>query len=460
MPNQSVTTVITSTPLFGPDIYATGTYTAVYSAAGVLISVTGNIFVEDPTTHAFTDFTVDSSVATSGTQYTATFTSVSGPITSLQLVWNTETAKTYTGTNSASPPASYVTESGVKETLSASHTGVLENFPCFCAGTLIRTPDGDVAVETLAEGQLVVTASGEAKPIRWIGQRTVNVRHHADPALVRPIRIAIGALGEGMPTRDLMVSPDHAMLVDGALIPARLLVNHRSVTEATEAKVVTYFHVELDRHDIIIAEGAPAESFLDTGNREAFATTPVTMIGADFSVAQRLRMPHDGACMPLVTDPAAVFPIWQRIADRAGLEVCEGGKAVPGHAEIRLMVGSRLLRPVVIEGEQLIFALPRNTSEVRLVSGAVQPNKARPWLDDRRELGVAVKAIIADHAAVALDSPALTTGWWDIERAGSIAFRWTRGEGAFALPKGTKLLTVRLYDVMPMAEETVFAKAA
>jgi hypothetical protein len=459
MSNTLVTTVITSTPIFGSVIYATGEYTATYTPAGVLVSVTGNIEVEDPVTHAFTDFTVDSSVSTNGSQYVADFTSATGAITNLQLVWNTETPSTYTGTSS--PPLSYVTESGTTDTMSAAHTGTLLNFvACYCAGTRIRTPDGDVAVGSLVAGQMVVTASGEVKPIRWIGKRVINVRQHADPAMVRPIRIAAGALAEGMPKRDLLVSPDHAMLVDGALIPARLLVNHRSVTEMMETKTVTYFHVELDRHDIIIANGAPAESYLDTGNRDVFTDATDSAADVDFSVGERLRATAVGMCMTLVTDPEAVFPIWQRIADRAGLEVYESIETTGDNGGIRLIAGSRTLRPVVAEGDRVIFALPHDATDVRLVSFAAQPNKARPWLDDRRELGVAVKAISADHTAVALDGPALTTGWWDVEHAGTTAFRWTSGDAVFALPKGTKLLTVRLHAVMPEDDQVVFARAA
>jgi hypothetical protein len=461
MSDTSVTTIISSTPIFGSDIYATGEYVSVYSASGVLVSVTGNIEVEDPTTGAYTDFTADSSVATNGTEYTAAFTAPGGAFTALQLVWNTETPSTYAATDPLVEPSSYLTQAATgSELLNSANTGTLANFPCYCAGTLIRTPDGDVAVEFLAEGQLVVTASGEATPVRWIGRRTVNVRRHPDPAMVRPIRIAAGALSENMPARDLLVSPDHAMLVDGALIPARLLVNHRSVTEVIGVRTVTYFHVELDRHDIIIANGAPAESFLDTGNRRALADAPVTAVEVDLSAGPRSRTTAEGVCMPLVTDPETVFPIWQRIAERAGLAVREVAEAVADHGSIRLMVGTRALRPVVVEGDSLIFPLPRDTRAVRLVSASAQPSKSRPWLDDRRSLGLAVKAISADHSAVALDGPALTTGWWDVEHAGTSFFRWTSGDAAFALPEGTKLLTVRLHAVMAVADQAVFARAA
>ncbi len=311
--------------------------------------------------------------------------------------------------------------------------GGIELVTCFAAGVRILTPAGEVAVESLAIGQSVMTASGEAKPIRWLGHRTIDLTRHSRPESVRPIRIAAGALAEGLPVRDLLVSPDHGMLVDGALIPARMLINHRSITEETGAASVTYFHVELDKHDIIFAEGAPSESYLDTGNRNVFDNAAVTVINPDLSVAQRLRMPAHGACMPLVTDSANVLPVWQRLAERAGTtaDEVEAGLSPVGNGDIRLVVGSRTVRPVVEEADEVIFALPRDASQVRLVSAAARPNRTRPWLNDRRSLSFAVTDVFADQTAIPLDS-----------------FRWSDGDAVIAVPSGTKLLRIRLHARM------------
>ncbi len=139
---------------------------------------------------------------------------------------------------------------------------------CFCRGTLIRTARGEVAVEALVIGDLVVTVSGTLQPVRWIGRRAYHARflRHA----VRPVRIAAGALGGGVPSRDLRVSPCHAMLIDGLLIPAAQLVNGRSVTVDTACDGVEYFHVELPQHDALWAEGAASESFIDDDSRTLF----------------------------------------------------------------------------------------------------------------------------------------------------------------------------------------------
>jgi hypothetical protein len=151
------------------------------------------------------------------------------------------------------------------DTTGASGTVTLasSNAPCFLAGTLIATPEGERAVETLAAGDLVLTAAGHAVPVRWIGF-TVISGLFADHGRLGPIRIAAGALGENLPARDLLVSPGHALFLDGALVNAAALVNGTTIRrEQMGVADVTYYHVELDTHTLILAEGAPTESFLD-----------------------------------------------------------------------------------------------------------------------------------------------------------------------------------------------------
>ena len=154
---------------------------------------------------------------------------------------------------------------------------------CFASGTRIRTERGDVAVEALRIGYRVVTSSGRLREVRWLGHRTLESRKHPHPAAVMPIRIAAHAFGKNRPARDLDVSPGHAICVDvggEVLIPAAALVNGTSIRQVS-CDAVTYWHVELESHDILLAEGLPAESYLEMGNRGFFKEADVVSLGAE-----------------------------------------------------------------------------------------------------------------------------------------------------------------------------------
>ena len=143
--------------------------------------------------------------------------------------------------------------------------------PCFVGGTHIGTPLGEVPVETLSVGQPVLTLSGAAQPVKWVGRRAYAAHFVGARAANYPVRIRQGALGGGLPHRDLFVSDNHALFLDGSLVEAGLVVNGRSIEHLrTWSGPIEYFHVELERHDVIFAEGAPAETYLDCGNRFAF----------------------------------------------------------------------------------------------------------------------------------------------------------------------------------------------
>jgi hypothetical protein len=146
---------------------------------------------------------------------------------------------------------------------------------CFASGTRILTTRGEVAVEDLQVGDCAVTASGDRRAVIWTGHRRLG----AEPVLPvdqAPIRIRAGAFGHGLPTRDLFLSPGHPVLVGadaeargGVLVPVMHLVNGTTIARTSTASV-TYWHVELDTHDILLAEGLAAESFLDFGCRPFF----------------------------------------------------------------------------------------------------------------------------------------------------------------------------------------------
>ncbi|MEL6583794.1 MAG: Hint domain-containing protein [Pseudomonadota bacterium] len=144
--------------------------------------------------------------------------------------------------------------------------------PCFARGTELMTPTGPVAVEDLKVDDLIITQDNGVQPIRWIGSVTVGTRSKRGLRRKAPIRIAAGALGPGIPKRDVLVSPQHRMLVGNAttrlmfeqsevLVPAKYLVNGNSIQVADDLKEVEYFHLLFDQHEVVFAEGAPSESF-------------------------------------------------------------------------------------------------------------------------------------------------------------------------------------------------------
>ena len=158
-------------------------------------------------------------------------------------------------------------------------TDITENtVPCYCRGTLIQTAYGEKCVENLAISDLVITQAGVARPIKWIGRRSYGGRFVIGRKDILPVCIKAGALDTDVPRRDLWVSPLHAMYFDcckdahphGALIEAKDLVNGVSIVQAERVERVEYFHIELDSHDVIVAEGALSETFIDDGSRGMF----------------------------------------------------------------------------------------------------------------------------------------------------------------------------------------------
>jgi len=195
--------------------------------------------------------------------------------------------------------------------------------PCYCRGTLILTDQGEVPVEELDIGDRVTTMSGARRPIKWVGRRSYSGRFALGQTQILPIRIGASAIAENVPRRDLWISPHHAMYLEGVLIEAKDLLNGITIVQAERVEKVEYFHIELDSHDVIIAEGAFSESFIDDDSRGMFHNAPEYGALYPDAVCEPARY-----CAPRCADGYEVDLVRQRLAARAGLRSQNDGPRI------------------------------------------------------------------------------------------------------------------------------------
>jgi hypothetical protein len=280
-----------------------------------------------------------------------------------------------------------------------------------------------------------------------------------DAHLHAPVVIEAAAIARGKPARDLWVTPDHAIFVGGRLIPAKLLVNGATIRQVNRAEY-SYYHLELDQHSLLLAEGLEAESYLDIeASRQRFDNHSVTDMALDLSVTELTEQVYaERGCHPLTLRPDAVKPVWDAVAARAATlaevanETLTETTADPG---LHLLAGGVAVRPSRVEGSRYLFLVPANVASVTIASRHTAPWASKPWIDDRRELGVAITAItvMSDSgiADIPLAATAASSGWYAIERGGDgVTWCWTNGAAALPLPasSGSRWLEVVLHGTM------------
>ena len=289
---------------------------------------------------------------------------------------------------------------------------------CFVKGTLILTERGEERVETLNVGDQIVTISGRIEPVVWIGTGRVLAtrarRNAATPVIVRK-----GALAPNVPHHDLHVTKGHALYFDGALIPVEFLVNHRSILWDDHAAEIEIYHVELKTHDVLLANGAQAESYRDDGNRWLFQNGN-TGWGS----------PPREACAPVLTGGPVVDAVWRRLLERSGPRP---GMPLTLDPDIHLRVDGVRLDAVSRKGAAHIFQLPGRPLAAHFISRAAAPAELG-IMRDPRVLGVAISRLVLRKGArfriVDAADPRLADGFHGFEPDGGL--RWT--SGAAALP--------------------------
>jgi hypothetical protein len=200
-----------------------------------------------------------------------------------------------------------ITDPATSQTMDA-----IELVVCFASGSRIRTAKGEVPVENLRVGDLAVTAAGEARPIVWIGHRRITNLTSEQ----HPVRVLAGAFGDGLPARDLRLSPGHAVCVDvmdEVFVPIDHLINGQTIFREDVAEE-TYWHVELESHDVLLADGLPCESYMDAGNRAFFGRAYGRLAKID---PDRVAESLTRYARPFVNDGPIVAAIRERLAARA-----------------------------------------------------------------------------------------------------------------------------------------------
>ena len=258
-------------------------------------------------------------------------------------------------------------------------------------------------------------------PVPGLAPRPLDGPRHPRPRDVLPIRVCAHAFGPGRPARDLRLSPDHAVYCEGALIPVRYLVNGGTIRQEPAA-AITYYHVELPAHDVILAERLPCESYLDTGNRAAFANSgDAIMLHPDFA----LKVWDTEACAELVLKGPRLTAVKRHLLQRA--EALR--YRMTNDPDLAVVADGQVLKPE-ISGSTWRVRLPAVAPRsVRLVSRTWVPAHTRVGEEDTRSLGVALANLCLDGRPLALDDPRLSSGWLAMEPK----WRWTDGDAGLAL---------------------------
>ncbi|NHN92839.1 Hint domain-containing protein [Acetobacter sicerae] len=295
---------------------------------------------------------------------------------------------------------------GTVELSSAANGGLDVELTCFLAGALIQMADGtEKRVETIKQTDQVMafTRSGEeSRSVIWAGRMRHTVKTDLpDDSAGWPVRIVAGALGEGVPHSDFLVTPEHCLLIEDHFVPVRMLVNGRTIRYDRTLPVYDYYHIETDSHSVIRASGALTESFLDTGHKRTF-----TQDGRLVTIGSRVLDWQTDAAAPLNTDRCFVEPHYRAIESRAiqlGVPVKEKIAQITHDPDLKIVLpsGEEVRSRSGLGTDTVFFALPAGAHDIRIVSRAARPaDTIGPFLDDRRHLGVCVGEITYYQAGI------------------------------------------------------------
>ncbi|WP_244877689.1 Hint domain-containing protein [Acetobacter cibinongensis] len=328
---------------------------------------------------------------------------------------------------------------------------------CFLSGSMISTPSGEVAVEDLLIGDHVTTWDWQqqrkvVKSVVWTGRKHMEVKTDlADVDAGYPVRVKAGAIADGVPYKDLLITPEHSLFFEDKFVPVRMLVNGRSIFYDRSITSYDYFHIEVEEHAVIRADGMLTESYLDTGNRSTFRQDG-TVVRFGQKQAER-NWETDGAAALVVTR-GTVEPLFRTLEARSteiGFEQTIEAPALTSEADLHLVTETgEVIRALRHQGNVATFMLPAGVETVHLVSRSSRPSDViGPFVDDRRSLGVLVGqvSLFDGNVSKAFDTHLTQddlSGWYGLEAS----CRWTNGSAALPLGKidenGLRLLSVQI----------------
>ncbi|MFT8463405.1 Hint domain-containing protein [Acetobacter persici] len=353
-----------------------------------------------------------------------------------------EIYKILDGYNDTTPLVSYVTlAKGVSTSDFHWDTGS-SSIVCFLANSMIRTPDGDVAVEDLRIGDQIVAFDWKNKkdvlrPVVWVGKARATVRLglHDDEAGY-PVRVLKDAVSDGVPYKDMLITAEHCLFFKGKFVPVRMLVNGASIFYDKSITSYDYYHVETEQHSVITADGMLTESYLDTGNRSSFRQE-----GRVVALHGTARTWEKDAGAPLCVDRAFVEPLFRMLEWRedsvAGCQTSANAPALTQDPDLHLVTETdAVIRPMRKAAHHYSFMLPPGTQSVRIVSRTSRPaDVTGPFVDDRRSMGVAVADIHlfcskSQHDISAHRQAVKPAGWYPSDGAQCV---WTNGNAELPL---------------------------
>ncbi|CAI3951730.1 Hint domain-containing protein [Commensalibacter papalotli (ex Botero et al. 2024)] len=332
--------------------------------------------------------------------------------------------------------------------LASDSTGNLIYEVCFLAGSMIKTLEGEIAVEDIRIGDKILSFNWQqnkedVQSVRWVGNKTVKVNPtlHDDEAGY-PVRILKDAIAEGTPCKDLLITPEHCLFFNGKFTPARMFVNGYSIFYDYSITNYTYYHFETEEHSVIWANGVLTESYLDTGNQTQFSQH------GDCAILIRPKKPKTwgkDAGAPLMVDRSYVEPLYHTLLQRAikmGLPMMQDKNQLTHDPDFHLITQDGLtIEPISHFQGRYIFPLPdENIKSVYLVSRTSRLNDIDgPFEDNRHELGISVGSIQIVSAAYNIQVINMTNhltqddlpGWHTLEQQ---PCRWTKGKALLNLP--------------------------